>query len=398
MIKMSQIFRPDHHYDELDSLRGLAAITVVITHFTNLFLVQAGPFVSLGQFIHSVKSTPFSVLLAGHQAVMLFFVHSGFVLSLQFMKGKSIGYGSFAIRRIFRIYVPYLVTLVLALACCAILYSGPIADLSNWFNTPWSDGITGTSVGGHLLFIGSFKSDRFDPVLWSLVHELRISFLFPFLVVFLMKKTWKANLLLAFALSFVGMTMSLALIKFGISVDYFLTVHYISMFIAGFLLAQNINAICAWYRSLGGVARMSLAVAGFCMYTFSHILPGRLGYFQDIPIAIGAVFMIIVAVCSVKTSAFLKRPLLTFFGRISYSLYLYHAVLLLSFTHMLYGRMPIAVILFIAAVMTVPVSWLSYTYVELPAIRSGKLLAARWENRKPASAGSVLPSAPVLNQ
>jgi peptidoglycan/LPS O-acetylase OafA/YrhL len=379
---MNQVFQPNHHYDELDSLRGLAAMTVVITHFTNLFLVQSGPFVWWGQFIRSMGVTPLSVLFAGHEAVMLFFIHSGFVLSLQFMKGRSINYGGFAIRRIFRIYVPYLVTLIVALACCGFLYGGHIADLSNWFNTPWSEGISTNTVASHVIFIGSFRSDRFDPVLWSLVHELRISFLFPFLVALLLKGTWKRNLLAALAMSFVGTAGTLALLKFKIHVDYLLTVHYISMFIAGFLLAQNINPIYGWYRRLGRLARLGLAGGGFCLYTFSHMLPGRLKYFEDLPIATGATLMVITAVCSIRTSAILRRPVLRFLGNISYSLYLYHAVVLLALTHLLYGKLPIGFVLAIAGAATILVSWLSYRWVELPAIRWGKLCSSRLEQRK----------------
>jgi peptidoglycan/LPS O-acetylase OafA/YrhL len=58
-------------FDELDSLRGLAACTVVLTHFwdgmdANIYLAT----------FHS----PLRILVAGHNAVTLFFVLSGFVL------------------------------------------------------------------------------------------------------------------------------------------------------------------------------------------------------------------------------------------------------------------------------------------------------------------------------
>jgi peptidoglycan/LPS O-acetylase OafA/YrhL len=124
-------FRPNHHYEELDSLRGLAAITVLIAHYSNLFMVQSGPYVRVGEFVQSVRRTPLFAVFAGHEAVMLFFVLSGFVLSLQFLKGKPVDYGSFAIKRIFRIYVPYLIALGVAVTCCKFLYSGRIDELSD---------------------------------------------------------------------------------------------------------------------------------------------------------------------------------------------------------------------------------------------------------------------------
>jgi peptidoglycan/LPS O-acetylase OafA/YrhL len=386
---MGQTFESGHHYTELDSLRGLAAFTVLITHYSNLFLVQAGPFVSAGRAIRLLGFTPLAVLFAGHEAVMLFFVHSGFVLSLQFLKGKPIPYGSFAIRRIFRIYVPYLAALIPALVCCSLLYRGHIDELSSWFNTPWSEGVSLHSVTDHVLFIGSFKSDRFNPVLWSLVHELRISFLFPFLIAFLMTRGWKLNLTLAVALSLFGLTATFLLVKFGIHLDYFLTVHYIAMFISGYVLAQNINSIYEWYRKRSLAARVAFGLAGLCTYTFSHLVPGRLQYLQDLPIAVGATLMIITAVCSLRASRFLNWPALRFLGKISYSLYLYHAIVLFAFTHAFYGRIPVGLILFAATASTVLVSWISYRYIELPAIQCGKSCSGRWERRKAPTTGSV---------
>lgn len=377
---MDKAFQSGHHYKELDSLRGLAAITVLIGHYLNLFLVQSGPWTAVGDKVQLARHTPLFALFAGHESVMLFFVLSGFVLSLQFLKGRPVQYGTFAIKRIFRIYVPYLFALLLAIVCCKLLYSGPIADLSTWFNTPWSEGVTLKGLADHIIFLGSFKSDRLDPVLWSLVHELRISFLFPIIAILLLKNSWKKNLAFALCLSFFGMTTTLILIKLKIDLDYFLTIHYIAMFIFGFLLAQNINSIYAWFRNLSATTRIGFAITGFCLYTFSHLLPGRLQYYEDLPISVGAVLMVVTGVCSTRTAAFLKRPIVKFFGDISYSLYLYHAIVVLALTHALYGKISMPLILAIAGATSVVVSWLSYKYIELPAIRWGKAVSGRWES------------------
>ena len=135
MQPMSKPFQAGHHYKELDSLRGLAAITVLNGHYLNLFKVKQGPFVGLGEKVELAHKTPLFALMAGHESVMLFFVLSGFVLSLPFLNGRTVNYGSYAIRRTFRIYVPYLAALALALVCNVLIYRGPIPELSEWFNT-----------------------------------------------------------------------------------------------------------------------------------------------------------------------------------------------------------------------------------------------------------------------
>jgi peptidoglycan/LPS O-acetylase OafA/YrhL len=97
---------------ELDALRGVAACTVVLHH-----LAQAYSFES-----------PWYLrpLVAGHEAVILFFTLSGFVLSLPFWNRGSNGpYGQYLIRRFFRIYVRC--TLAECTACLyrSTLLNGP---------------------------------------------------------------------------------------------------------------------------------------------------------------------------------------------------------------------------------------------------------------------------------
>ena len=98
--------------EELDSLRGLAALTVVLRHLCNLWLDD-------GMYSASEHSRDAFIFLTypfapGHSAVLLFFILSGFVLALPFIAGKAQSYPVFATRRIFRIYAPYLVVLCIA--------------------------------------------------------------------------------------------------------------------------------------------------------------------------------------------------------------------------------------------------------------------------------------------
>lgn len=69
-----------HRYRQLDSLRGLAALTVFIGHC-------AGVKINMG-VQNAVYPTPLGVLFNGNAAVVFFFVLSGFVLSLPFVNGN----------------------------------------------------------------------------------------------------------------------------------------------------------------------------------------------------------------------------------------------------------------------------------------------------------------------
>jgi peptidoglycan/LPS O-acetylase OafA/YrhL len=98
MVKPSSI-----RYEELDSIRGLAALIVLIFHVLNVFMYWdiIPPLIS---------KSPMRVLWSGHQAVILFFVLSGFVLFLPFLKRKQ-PYLPYIIKRIGRIWIPFFVAL-----------------------------------------------------------------------------------------------------------------------------------------------------------------------------------------------------------------------------------------------------------------------------------------------
>jgi peptidoglycan/LPS O-acetylase OafA/YrhL len=70
-----------HRYRQLDSLRGLAALTVFFGHFLGLkATILSYPI---------VNSTPLITLFNGNAAVMFFFFLSGFVLSLPYIDNEK---------------------------------------------------------------------------------------------------------------------------------------------------------------------------------------------------------------------------------------------------------------------------------------------------------------------
>src|SRR5947209_3137330 len=95
---------------ELDSVRGLAAATVVLSHTTIVLPIIAKPTFGRpgGEWVNALKYSPVHVFFAGYEAVIMFFILSGFVLSLPFHHGAGPSYREFLIKRIHRIYVPYI--------------------------------------------------------------------------------------------------------------------------------------------------------------------------------------------------------------------------------------------------------------------------------------------------
>lgn len=139
---------------EFDALRGLAAVSVVVSHY--ILLLNGAESATYRQ-IHSIFSllgeTPLRVLWAGHAAVMLFFVLSGFVLYLM-LDRTHLSYGAYVCRRVSRLYLPYLAAIVFGVAGEYFLYFGGLDGLNHWINKFWSWPITASALGEHALVLG----------------------------------------------------------------------------------------------------------------------------------------------------------------------------------------------------------------------------------------------------
>ncbi|MGA2323123.1 MAG: acyltransferase [Sedimentisphaerales bacterium] len=366
----------EKRYYELDSLRGVAAMTVVFHHF--LFIL---PSISDNEkAFWYFKYTPLHLFWAAHEAVIFFFLLSGFVLSLQFF-GKKVHYSGFFIKRICRIYIPYLAAVTVAVICSQLFYSGHKPTLSIWFNSVWTEKPTLPLIANHLAFITDFHNGAFDPVLWSLVHEMRISLLFPLIIFLVIRFNWKTNVFLACLFSMAGMVLHyIAKFKFHYQADFFMTIHYIAMFIFGALLAKHRVELVQKYQSFSQRGRYSLVLFAIPLYLFGWIfqrtiLPSNLGWFPDWIISAGVAVFIISAIGSDRINRVLLWPPIHFLGKTSYSVYLFHAIILFCLVHSLYATVPIIGIWMIGLVLTILISTASFKYVELPSIAAGRILS-----------------------
>lgn len=76
-------------FEELDSLRGIAAMSVLVFHCLISFPLFYNANYSQqfsNKLVEFFTSTPLKLLWSGNEPVLLFFVLSGFVLALPFLK------------------------------------------------------------------------------------------------------------------------------------------------------------------------------------------------------------------------------------------------------------------------------------------------------------------------
>jgi len=182
--------------------------------------------------LNLLKYTPVHVLWNGHEAVIMFFILSGFVLSLSLIKDNGeVKYRSFIVKRICRIYIPYFAALIFCLFCYGIFKNAQlIPDLSTWFNGYWKAPVYFKDILNFIFLIGFFDPAKLNGPVWTLIHEMRISIIFPFIVSYIIvKRNWKTSIVIGGTVALISYICS-RFINLG---NLFETFQYVFMFIIG---------------------------------------------------------------------------------------------------------------------------------------------------------------------
>ena len=336
----------------LDGMRGLAALAVFFSHAQGM--IPATP------ILDTLRRTPARILWDGAAAVSLFFVLSGFVLALPFVgpTAKRLGVGDFLVRRIFRIYPAYLVAISLSLI---LRLHGPVlsTEVSAWFRDFWTTRVMLSDLIRHAIMVGPNLNDRLiDPVIWSMVIEMRMSLLMPAFILMLRRTTVRSDVLILAAAVLSG--------------THFHFANAAPFFIGGIQLAKHRRLLASHVRRFSSWQRSTLLVASLSLYG-SRMLGSEASSLVNYVAGIGAGKLILcvlyLPVCSAITSS---RPALLL-GHFSYSFYLIHLPVMIILTSWLirpthsllacWGSSICASMLISAAI---------YHLVELPLQKVGK--------------------------
>jgi peptidoglycan/LPS O-acetylase OafA/YrhL len=369
---------------ELDAVRGIAALVVVLHHCWQVVLPDQNtfPFIpattptAATRWAAWINLSPAKLLFAGHPAVAVFLVLSGLVLTRQLQGAHRATYTQFVIRRICRIWVPFAIVILCAAVLCQWL-GKPLPRLP-WVNESWNEPVTWQLLAGHLLMIGASAYVSLDNPMWSLIHEVRISLIFPFLTRRAQRSFGPlliACLIVFTLLSISHLTRPLIGRMPGEKAGEILhslidTVRYALFFVLGIGLALRSEEVQAWLRRHSHVRKL-LWVLAFALLAVPY-LAGCL----ELAYAVGATLLLALCMSSPRARQLLSAPILAWLGKISYSLYLGHLLVLLTLLHLLYTVLPLAVILPLALAVSLAVAGLTHRVLELPANRLGKRLAS----------------------
>ena len=331
---------------ELDALRGLAAFTVVCHHLR--LAIPAG----------AAHAWYLVLITSGHQAVCLFFVLSGYVLSMPYWRGKQQPYGGYLLRRFFRIYVPFFAGLLLAWAGAWKFYGSQL-PLTGWFHATWQTPLT-WSLFLRQIFMS--PTPDINTAFWSLRVEAQFSILLPIFCFVVSRFPWLLTVL-------VGVVSYTASLHFQ-NLDLQHGLAAIPMFLFGMLLSRHQAWIETSWNKLPIVAMWAMPFAGLLLYL--HFLPAR--NYADFLTGMGSALFIVSSLHLAPLSKILRHSIPEYLGRISYSLYLVHATILFAMLNLFYGKMSLWLLGTIYCIAAIGCAHLLCVLVEEPAMRYGKRL------------------------
>jgi peptidoglycan/LPS O-acetylase OafA/YrhL len=405
---LSRTFTPARHIPQIDSLRGLAALSVVAAHFNPRVFGENIPQPGgvLGKFLSLCSSVSL-----GNLAVAFFFALSSFLLTY-LARNEFLGTGTFSIprflvRRCLRIWPLYFS----AVAIGGLIYFGwPLtagafgggaptwfwlrthfwiyaAFLSNWsltFNYMW----------GHV-----DPSPPHFRILWSIATEEQFYLLFPFIILLLLSRpklgTWIAGLValcsILFRFWFAHLKPDLPTLS-STGGMYYASLSYGDVFLAGafagWLFAGHPNAARTRYRWMGLIWFVLILGCG-------HLWEGCLWFpysalsvllYTAIGVSFAGFLHWVVSCAEEPWMRWLSWQPLTALGRISYGIYMWHVVsnallawlITREFPHMDPGGDRISLYCFLLSIASaIAFGMASYFLIERPFL----LLKSKWAIR-----------------
>ena len=354
----------------LDSVRGIASFIVMLSHIALLYNWTA-----------KIDYIALRLPIAGHGAVIVFFVLSGAVLSYSLERDEC--YYSYAIRRVARIYLPFLFALGAAAVMADMVGYAKMNNASFWFNhSGWHERPTLGLLLSHMLLA---NESQLDCVAWTLGHELRISLFLPFLVPLLIRRPMRV-ISATTALALAAAVVKCVWWRDDVVVNMATTLMFIPLFAIGggialgkIPLARYLGAIPRSQQRLWLIWSLILVTAAPYVNTNFNTLP-LMGN-EVLMLAVSSFGAAIIIAMAIANPPFAKpvldHPFALYLGRISYSLYLIHMIVLEVLVRASEGVLPYWMAPVFTPIVAIPLADLMNRIVESGSQAFGRKMAAK---------------------
>jgi len=349
---------PSGRLPALDGLRGIAALAVVLHH--TLLLNPLWPAnLPSGEPVTTTTGwlldyTPLKLFTAGWEAVMLFFVLSGLVVTLPVLAKKNFDWVAYYPRRVARLGIPVAGSLVLAYIWVAIIPQVTNQPDGTWFTNSSTPNLTWQYFARAVDLFGG--DGQINNPVWSLRWEMLFSLALPVFVILALalRRWWLLALLLAVGSTWVGL-------RTGADSFTYLPAFFIGALMATKLdhvnaFADRINARRSRHAIWAGVVLLGafMLIASWLIGPeFSGSDELRVGLRALTPLA-GALLVLAAIGWRWLAAVLASRPI-RFIGTISFSLYLVHVPILI-FSVYLFISLPLIVGQIVGVVISVIVA------------------------------------------
>ncbi len=358
----------------LDALRGLASIYVLVGHARWLlwegyhegYKLHPGAY----NFVDKVGMYFFSLFQFGHQAVLFFFVLSGFVIhwsvSKRVDKSGKFEIGDYLLRRFKRIYPPLIAAIIFT---CFFDRIGLFQNLPIYFShTQYSSinenihpVLNWNSLLGNLFFLQTVYTPVWgtNGALWSLMYEWWFYILYiP--IGWLFRKHKVATSIFVLLVWILNAEYGVNVLLLKMVINYFIA-WYIGVLLADFLMYKTVNI-----KAPIGYLAVILAVS--CLRYYN-------GIGKDIALAIGIVVFLYFVLTTNKFSYLGKLHKL---GGFSYTLYVVHLPLICLLSgyvmHTSGGTLPMHSFYVICGIIVaLPFAWALHLITEKPFVTKHKV-------------------------
>jgi peptidoglycan/LPS O-acetylase OafA/YrhL len=287
---------------------------------------------------------------------------------------KGFSYAGYLIGRVFRIWPPYLAIFLISLLLQQTLGASQAATIpaaTKWLSPAW---VGNLSPGGLVRegFFLQWDNYLIVPQAWTLPVEMLVSFLVPIgLFLISINTFWLIAVVLVLVL-ILGFT------------------HFTFHFMGGQIIAKYYREIRVTLQNRRWL-RWLILLVGIGLYTFRFTLPVYLHWtLSEATLTtvsgLGSMCILGYVIGSNRAQATLSLPGLRFLGRVSYSIYLVHFLVMMVFSARFLS------LLDAPKAMAVPAWWAgfavtvgltllgaaaSYRLFEAPSMAAGKFLARR---------------------
>lgn len=251
---------------------------------------------------------------------------------------RGSGYAEFVVGRLVRLYVPYVVILLICAACALGISDKFAANIIPFLSHRWSDGVVLERLIAELNIFGDINFDYFNNVLWTLVHEARLTFVVPLFLIIMSKYSARAWLSLAIVFAVGADVFSVAVgdESAGFKTSFLFTMHFGFLFVVGAAIARCESKLVAGYLHIPRGRRMLYLLVAMFVYYMSFGLSEVPKYFHFYILTKFGVLIrdyVVCAVCSyfivalMASGMFFQTGLwacLVKVGKYSFSLYLVH--------------------------------------------------------------------------